>query len=251
MNKNQFVVSNATPTAFITQFKKRIKQFSDTVYLNNQDNFEIELFNPLTTRVLAKISLNSKLINTSGIIINPGQRVFLERYIDTNHKFMFETYEVSGKQAMEAIRHNGQVKVEFFSEIIPTLTWGSGVYYASSPSLGTWNTTTAGIMSTANCTYTTNGNVTLTGNCINAKSLLCDSVKVETGIIGKGSASDQKFTTVNADFNYVPFETIEWKILPLSTKPVETSDLKLYCPQCGTRRKKDNHLYCYHCGNKF
>lgn len=258
MNKNHFAVSNAAPTAFITQCKKRVKQYSDTVYLNNQDTFEIELFNPLTTRVLAKIHLNEKLINSSGIIINPGQRVFLERYIDTNHKFLFETYNVSGKQAMEAIQHNGHVKVEFYAELPVTPLWTSNTYYCGT--LPTWNSTAGNSIGT----FTTNGygsyNGTLTctsdgvnfsGGYVNPTSLLCDSVKVETGIIGKGSASDQQFVTVNADFNYIPFETVEWKILPLSTKPVETSDLKLYCSNCGTRRKKDNHLYCYRCGNKF
>lgn len=239
MTHKQFAVPNIAPTAFITQCKKRIRQYIDTVYLNHNDTFEIELFNPLTTRVLVKISLNNTLINSSGIVINPGQRVFLERYIDTNNKFKFETYEVSGRQALEAIRNNGHVKVEFYAETFNT-------YYPSAWTTNNWfNSTTA---------LTVNGNCTCTAD--SSRSLLCDSVsnyisKTETGIIGKGSKSSQQFTTTNADFFSVPFQVVEWKILPLSTKPVEVSDLKLYCPQCGTRRKKDNHLYCYHCGSKF
>lgn len=77
---------SVVPQSFITKGKQRLKQHIDTVYMNNGDEFEIELFNPTQQKVLAKIELNGKSIG-SGIIVRPGERVFLERYLDEARKF--------------------------------------------------------------------------------------------------------------------------------------------------------------------
>ena len=96
-----------TPSSYITKGKQRIKQFGSKVYLKDKDNFEIELFNPTTGTILAKIKLNGKYASNSGIVLRPGERVFLERYLDSNNKFEFSTYEVSkGVEAQNAIRNN-------------------------------------------------------------------------------------------------------------------------------------------------
>ena len=40
------------PSAFVTKSKQRVKQHSNQIiYLNNGDEFEIELFNPTTNKV--------------------------------------------------------------------------------------------------------------------------------------------------------------------------------------------------------
>jgi hypothetical protein len=59
-----------------------------TVYLNNGDEFEIELFNPTISKVMAKIDLNGISIGP-GVVLRPGERVFLERYINEAKKFLF------------------------------------------------------------------------------------------------------------------------------------------------------------------
>jgi hypothetical protein len=58
------------PQSFITKGKQRLKQHTDTVYLKDGDEFEIELFNPTSNKVLAKIELNGDSIG-SGIILRP------------------------------------------------------------------------------------------------------------------------------------------------------------------------------------
>jgi hypothetical protein len=68
----------AVPQSFITKSKQRLKQQIDTVYLNDGDEFEIELYNPTQNKVLAKIEMNGNSIG-NGIILRPGERVFLER----------------------------------------------------------------------------------------------------------------------------------------------------------------------------
>ena len=82
------------PSAYITKNKQRIKQHGQTVYLNDGDEFEIELHNPKNNPILAKILLNGKYIPGGGIVLRPGERVFLERYLDKDRKFLFETYSV-------------------------------------------------------------------------------------------------------------------------------------------------------------
>ncbi len=103
------------PQSFITKSKQRLKQHVDTVYLKNGDEFEIELFNPTQNKVLAKIELNGVSIG-SGIVLRPGERVFLERYLDDAKKFLFETYIVNGNNndVQQAIAKNGDVTVKFY-----------------------------------------------------------------------------------------------------------------------------------------
>ena len=74
------------PEAFITKAKKRIKQFSGQVYLNDGDEYEIELFNPTQEVVLAKIKLDGNYISGGGIVLRRGERVFLERFLDSPNK---------------------------------------------------------------------------------------------------------------------------------------------------------------------
>jgi hypothetical protein len=71
------------PTAHITNKKSRLKVYNGhLVFLNDKDNFEFELHNPKQKSVLVKIKLNGEYISTSGIVLKPGQRVFLERFLD-------------------------------------------------------------------------------------------------------------------------------------------------------------------------
>jgi len=105
--------------------KSRIKIYNKqgempTCYLQKGQEFQIELFNPTTDVVLAKIILNGKPISQGGLVLNPGQRVFLERYLDVAKKFLFDTYEVANTNEVKAaIENNGDFKVEFFRERQP------------------------------------------------------------------------------------------------------------------------------------
>lgn len=119
MNRTFNQAGSNCPVAYIAKSKQRLKQYEDTVYLKNGDEFEIELFNPTQTKVLARIELN-KISIGPGIILRPGERVFLDRYVTEAKKFLFETYKVSGdnKEVKKAIENNGDVVVKFFKEDI-------------------------------------------------------------------------------------------------------------------------------------
>jgi hypothetical protein len=260
-------IGYAVPQSFITKSKQRLKQHTDTVYLNNGDEFEIELYNPTQNKVLAKIEMNGKPIG-SGIILRPGERIFLERYLDEAKKFLFETYVVNGnnEEVQQSIVHNGDVTVKFYNEYLSTSNTqynvNSGTVTINNPNFG-WGSTTTGSPYYGNGTFTTSGtnlfyNTSLTSGTVSTNSFLNNPDKVkkssrdlETGRVEKGSYSNQSFTYDNSSFNSYPSTTNWWKIKPQSQKMVTIEDLVTYCTECGSKRKKDNHKFCPHCGTKF
>jgi len=127
------------PTAQICINKSRIKVYNKdndpTYYLDKGQEFQIELFNPTSESILAKIYLNSKIISQGGLVLRPGERVFLDRYIDVANKFKFDVYEVSNtSEVKKAIENNGDFKVEFFYEQKPfVLNGGCSTITISNP----------------------------------------------------------------------------------------------------------------------
>ena len=265
----------AVPQSFITKSKQRLKQHIDTVYLNNGDEFEIELYNPTQNKVLAKIEMNGKSIG-NGIILRPGERIFLERYLDEAKKFLFETYIVNGnnEEVQQAIANNGDVVVKFYNEdILPTRTfYGSGNTLTinnpswhvnhTTPFTYTTHNTLGGTSIPTHGTFTTTSmntfyNSSLTSSNSNIKTFVSKEPPIsplrslETGRVEKGSNSDQSFTYDNSLFYSYPSQTNWWKIKPQSTKPLVKEDLVTYCTECGSKRKKDTHKFCPHCGTKF
>jgi len=246
-------IGYAVPQSFITKSKQRLKQHTDTVYLNNGDEFEIELYNPTQNKVLAKIEMNGNSIG-NGIILRPGERIFLERYLDEAKKFLFETYVVNGnnEEVKQAIANNGDVVIKFYDEVrTSTYNVNSGTVTINNPNFS-WGSTTTGSPYYGNATFTTSGtnlfyNTSLTSGTINTNSLR----SLETGRVEKGSNSDQSFTYDSSSFVSYPSTTNWWKIKPQSTKPLVREDLVTYCTECGSKRKKDTHKFCPHCGTKF
>jgi hypothetical protein len=304
------------PSANICVNKSRIKLYDKqgdlpTYYLQKGQEFQIELFNPTTESVLAKITLNGNVISQGGLVLNPGQRVFLDRYLDVAKKFLFDTYEVSNTQEVkEAIVNNGDFKVQFYREMKsrprnPILKIGStrdvwagpnynrGIIRYDSTNTGGYVYNTGTAPNTPLCdTFTTSTNAVggsysttglLTGDISNTIStnafynasvnisdasgeITFDSLSIpeptkrlkakkyksiETGRVEEGSYSDQKFTTVNKNFEWFAFHTIEAKLLPVSQKINTAEDIKVkvYCTGCGAKLHKD-HKFCGHCGTK-
>jgi zinc-ribbon domain len=246
----QTTTGPVSPTANLAVNRNRLKSYGEKVYLKDKTHYEIELFNPKTTKVLAKIYLDGQPISSSGVILNPGQRVFLERWLDEPRKFLFETYEVEDSaEAKGAIQENGKVKVEFYDQFIPSTggltiggsTWIYDTY--SQPSFGG---------NTANSVYfTSNASSDLIGQ--NSSIITTDSfisASLETGRSEKGESSDQKFSQAYDSFNAWAGNTINMQILPESQKPVEVAEIRNYCTNCGTRHKKSSWKFCPNCGTK-
>lgn len=291
--------SPAMPAAHLAVNKSRLKVYKNvgpmpTYYLQKGQEFQIELFNPTQDVVLAKISLNGKAISQGGLVLNPGQRVFLDRYIDVAKKFLFDTYEVSGQseEVKKAIENNGDIKVEFYRERQP-ISYGNPIWIngSSTTTLGAYNTGTdpQHLKTTLSAG---NGSVNLTGSLSSqgistssvnfssdiptmdwmSQELSRDNTKtlsdeapvsktirsrsfakksIETGRVEAGSESDQTFKYVNKTFEYFPFCTVEYKLLPVSQKINTVADIqvKRYCTQCGAKTGKTDR-FCSSCGTK-
>ena len=271
--KKYFIPQNRTsaPESFIAKGKQRLKQHENTVYMDNGDEFEIELFNPTQNKVMAEIELNGVSLK-SGIVLRPGERVFLERFLDTPEKFKFDTYFVNGNNSdvVDAISKNGKVNVKFYSQKInfnlPNITYNTGTltYNTITPTTHYFYDAQHYIpnITTGTVTYrTTNSNFTngisstsdsfLSQSSLSEPTPLRKSKSLETGRVEKGSKSDQSFTYDQTTFNTYSSWTSEWHIKPKSTKPVMKEELVVYCTECGSKRKKDTFRYCPHCGNKF
>jgi DNA-directed RNA polymerase subunit M/transcription elongation factor TFIIS len=257
------------PCAYITKGKQRIKQFGQNVYLKDGSEFEIELYNPSRKTVLSKIKINGEFIKGGGIILRPGERVFLERYIDVSRKFKYETYTVdSTNETMNAIANNGDVEILFYEEQevlevkINTLSWNPT--YTSNNN----NDVISNNFYTTSVNYSSdmsNSNINLEGTLSfsnndrsnkfeqkprQIRGFAKKSKSIETGRVEQGSSSNQSFKTVSKDFNPWTVSTSVWKILPESQKPVEKTDLINKCPKCSTKIKKSSWKFCPECGNE-
>lgn len=250
------------PEAHISFKKGRLGvKNGNEIYLAPGTEFEIELFNPKTVNVLAKISINGAELS-SGIVLKPGQRVFLERYTDVQKKFKFETYEVDANDsaAMAAIASNGLVSVSFYDENLGGYNFQvNGTVNILDKYLDKgWNSGTGGSpFTTTNCFYSSSmdmnmlndGRVSLTSS-LDSKSLGLNESKrstKETGRVEKGSKSSQKLQTVQMEFNYWSTNTVTYKLLPVS----EEKPVGLFCTECRMKKKKDSWKFCPSCGTPY
>ena len=253
------------PTAFIVNpndnGRKPIK--SGNIYLQNDEQFKIELYNPLRECVLADIRLNNQSISKTGLVIKPGQRVYLDCFVDDRKKFIFQTYEIEmTDETGEASQNNGLMEVFFYKEEAVSLkNWSEKLrevvvreYYPiyvdrypywypyHRPTVWDGNCTTIGTSNnlfggsfgetTTNTVFnSTTGTLNLTGGVSNSASYTSNSIPIagslETGRIEKGEKSNQQFEEVDMDFEKNYIHHIVYQLLPESRKPVEAETKKL------------------------
>ena len=111
---------NVYPSAWIVsptdKGRKKI-YLNNNIYLDNGSEFQIELFNPLTDSILAELKINGKLASRSGLVLRPGERFYLDCYIDDKKKFIFKTYNIeSSNETKSATIDNGIIEISFYKE---------------------------------------------------------------------------------------------------------------------------------------
>ena len=252
----QIASKNSKPNAWIVSTKDRGRKSikGGKVFLNDSDEFEIELFNPLTVSVLADIKLNGQSISKTGLVIKPGQRVYLDCFIDDRKKFKFSTYEIEANlESINATQNNGLLEVFFYKEDVITLDnwqrrfdriivekhypynpypwynqpwYNPNVYYGTTIGTSGISTNTALYSSNNNIDRSYTSNVDLSNLNIDETINLTPINSIETGRVEKGEKSKQKFTEVDIEFekNYIASTIIQ--ILPESRKPAEVKDIK-------------------------
>lgn len=251
MENNGTLVKIAVNKSLLKEFLVNSQR---TVYMDNGSEFQIQIFNPYTYSIAASISING-IEMSNQLVIKPGQRIWLERYLNEARKFLFETYEVNGesKQVENAIKNNGVIEVKFYKEKEQNNIY---ITSASTPSTS-WTYFNNCLDYTS---YSDELNPTYTADNFSASAsstelyysagAMTKSKSIETGRIEKGNYSNQKFQTVYNDFEYFAFTTESIHILPQSTKPVYANDLKkIYCTNCG-RKLNQKFKFCPYCGTK-
>lgn len=288
---------NSREMAKIAVEKRLCREYCDAskgadnfiVYLNDGDEFQIQLFNPTNRVIGAKLKFNDEhkgwFSSDNYVVLRPGERVWLERFLDCHDKFIFNTYEVSNsRQVMEAIKDNGDITVEFYYEDNSDRSRGITIsqpilfsepltfapqhtYYCGDSVSSISGSVTCGANSCVNTlgfadsatTLTSNANITSASASASystaastAKSLgKARSAKtVETGRVEHGSYSSQNFKNVYYEFESWPFATKHFKLLPVSRKQYSDSDLrKVYCTNCG-KKLSPKFKFCPVCGTK-
>ena len=275
------------------------EQSERVVYLNNGDDFQIQLFNPERTTIGAEVYVNGEKL--SGILVlKPGERIWLERFTDRSVKFKFSTYNVEdgySEEVQNAIADNGVITVKFFKERKKNYWWYDSdtsnpikVYYndlvndlicttdsdtalkcrndisminsfATNSAMNNLLKPESTYSKECTCKLTSEADSISSYSCgssMNEKSFkdsyrndnLSLSNTIKTGRISEGGYSSQKFNNVNIDFEYYPFKTEVIKILPVSRKPYNSSDLnKIYCTECG-RKLNPKYKFCPYCGTR-
>ena len=98
------------------------------VYMNNGDEFQIQLFNPEQDTIGAEVSINGNKI-PGILVIRPGERIWLERYLTEQSKFKFTTYEVNNpdedSSVARAIANNGTIEIKFYREKQKRSNWNN------------------------------------------------------------------------------------------------------------------------------
>lgn len=98
------------------------------VYMNNGDEFQIQLFNPEQDTIGAEVSINGNKI-PGILVIRPGERIWLERYLTEQSKFKFTTYEVNNpdedSSVARAIANNGIIEIKFYREKQKRSNWNN------------------------------------------------------------------------------------------------------------------------------
>lgn len=261
-----------------------------TVYLKDGDEFQFQLFNPEREEIAVRISIESTQLSHDIILRpgeriwierytdTPKKFRFNTYYVNGNNK-----------EVKEAIADNGDIRIQFFHKQKkvntpiwinngPNITWT----YLNAPAydwkdytitcdnastgsvktnLNSINSISALNLSDENYSLKLDNSCITTSDCSSvlyvspANSCAATNVEettrgLETGRVMEGGHSNQKFDTVNMDFEYCAFRTETIKILPESRKPYNANDLrKLYCSNCG-RKLNTKYKYCPYCGSK-
>ena len=116
MSNQKQMVKIAINKSILKEYKNGNSLDERIVYLDNGSEFQIQIFNPHDFVVGARIYINGVSMSYM-LVLRPGERIWLERYLDKSVKFRFETYEVDAdEETKKAIQKNGEVKVVFYKE---------------------------------------------------------------------------------------------------------------------------------------
>lgn len=129
MNKNDYSAKIAVNKSLLKEYFINNQR---VVYLKDNQEFQIQFFNNHQFTIFASIEINGELSSNKMVCIRPGERIWLDRFLDNDNKMVFESYEVNSnsKQVKKAIKNNGLIKIYFYRERIHRPeTWQNYIWY--------------------------------------------------------------------------------------------------------------------------
>ena len=287
-------MNNIEKLAKLAINKSLLKEYSNSsneriIYMNDGMEFQIQVFNPYSYVIGVSFEFNNHNKTSQLLVLRPGERVWLDRFLDDESKLLFSTYQVGvSKVVQEAIKDNGTLCIKFYKEREnkPQVSYikeyqpydwnikpirAIDVYYNnignsyhldnnSNINSNINCSSYANFCGAVDCSLNLDSSITqasaastytsYSSSTLTKSSPLPKSKSIETGRIEKGSHSNQKFKNVHKDFEYLPFNIEYIKILPISQKQINSNDLqKKYCYECG-KKINPKFKFCPSCGAK-
>jgi len=192
---------------------KKTKCFGDTIFFNDGDEFDIEFFNKASKTLVPRITINGTKLGSSPVVY-AGAKYVLKDYMTESRRFKFTTYNVerNNEDVKRAIEKNGLIEIQCYFERDPIVSPKTAPL--------TWHDE-----------YT------------DFSLSLDDPSEMETGKIGRGSESGQRYKSVDVDLESESRYSIVLNLLPESRSlekincPTCSKGITLeftYCPSCGT-----------------
>ena len=250
---------------------KVLREFNkDTVYIPFGSEYSILLKNLNTKRAVVNIFIDGQDIVESGLVLNAGQEVDLERFVKNGNltegnrlKFIERTSGIEQHRGVKL--EDGIVRVEYqFEKPYVPPQWNNSSWISASGSNSTYNIN--GVMRSVDfskgenmkASATSATNATLQSMNISASASAHDGMATmdwmpanDTGITVPGSRSDQKFSTVVMGVMEAEKFSMVFKLLGETANiPVQkavTVKAKPKCVTCG-HTNKATAKFCNKCG---
>lgn len=265
------------PSVVITSNRNELKLYQgNVVYLNDGDNFELRFFNPLQEKIGVEIMFNGIKKGESYLVLNPGQDVFLDRFLDEQRKMLFETYEINGnsQEAVEAIQQNGLITFNFYKEHyssnyqnevnvnynFPPKPFKDNFNYTSSRSYtssgsgsnGIWGSQgPAGPVGTPGTSSTGGFNTTNSNSRIYNSSTFtasCNSVTIGNTVFNTTSASYNPLETGMIEKGDISNQQLKTVNLQFNSTPFNSISYKIMPYSAMNRTVGEIRQYCTCCG---
>lgn len=244
---------------------KILREFKDTVYIPFSCEYSILLKNLNTVRAVVYVFIDGENVVPSGLVLNAGQEIDLERSIKNNNlnegnkfKFIERTGNIEQHRGIKL--EDGLVRVEYCFERVYRSSmldyaWNDNRVYGS-PTVGN-----PSILRGVNISATYSDPITASASVPtkSAKSLTNDMTVSassfapnDVGITVAGSKSEQKFQTASWFATESEKHTIVLKLLGETAEntPVQTPITVKHKPKCTTcgKQNKATAKFCSECG---
>jgi len=126
-------MNNNDKLAKIAVNKSLLKEYSNSsneriVYMNDGTEFQIQIFNPYSYVIGVSFKFNNNSESSQLLVLRPGERVWLDRYLNNESRLLFSTYEVgASEEVKKAIKDNGNLQIKFYKEREKNY-WNNNIY---------------------------------------------------------------------------------------------------------------------------